>query len=120
MNNGSMKGYFTDIDGNNITYGPGGMGVEYQCACGLTGTCDSDNVSCNCDIEDDIERSDFGYIIYKYDLPIWSFTSSDVGIGRSGSYFVGPLMCSEKQFGNIVSIFYLRPLFDASRLCFCF
>ena len=100
MNNGSMIGYFTEIDGNNITYGPGGMGVDYSCACALTGTCDSDDVRCNCDIEDGVERDDFGFIIDKEDLPVWTFTTSDVGEERYSSYYVGPLMCSRKEFGT--------------------
>ena len=109
MNNGSMIGYFTDIDGNSITYGPGGMGVDYQCACALTGTCDSDNVGCNCDIEDGVQRDDNGYMIDKTVLPIWAFTTSDVGAGRASSYYVGPLMCGRKEFGKIICVFSLRP-----------
>lgn len=100
MNNGDVKGYFTDISGNDKNYWPGGLGEEFMCGCGLTGTCESDAFTCNCDIQDNATRSDFGYVLNKTDLPIGSLTFSDVGPGIFGSYLVGPLMCSQKEFGN--------------------
>lgn len=39
MNKGDKKGFFSDIRGKEKNYWPGGLGEEYQCGCGITGTC---------------------------------------------------------------------------------
>ena len=101
LNNGNIMGYFSDLNGNDKLYWPGGLGMNYSCACAVTGTCESDNFGCNCDIKDGQTRTDFGFVVVKEDLPIASLTFKEIGTGSSGSYYVGPLMCSERQFGNL-------------------
>ncbi|KAK3577967.1 hypothetical protein CHS0354_020807 [Potamilus streckersoni] len=99
LNNGDMKGYFSTINGTARNYWPGGQGVDNMCGCGLIGACDSPSALCNCDIADGVERTDFGVITNKADLPIGSVTFLEVGSGRTSMYYAGPLRCAKKEFG---------------------
>ena len=54
------------------------------CECSLSGGCgDADNLDafalCNCDLNDNVNRTDSGYIKYKPDLPISAFCAGDTG-----------------------------------------
>lgn len=98
-NNG---GYVT-VTGSNqrLDYFPGANGVRDSCGCGATQSCDDPTVRCNCDIEDGKERKDFGLIINKEHLPVVGLTAV-IGVSRSGTYEIGNLQCSQKQFGEFV------------------
>ena len=50
-----------------------------MCACGETGTCGEPGLRCNCDRNDDVWRSDEGYITNKHDLPVKGFCAGDTG-----------------------------------------
>lgn len=81
-----------------LDYFPGADGVQDSCGCGITQSCESDEVKCNCNIQDDKVRKDFGLIINKADLPVIRVTA-ELGDQRSGTYEFGALQCSQKQFG---------------------
>ncbi|KAH3692470.1 hypothetical protein DPMN_194311, partial [Dreissena polymorpha] len=99
LNNGNKRGWFSDVAGNQKNYWPGGLGETNKCACAITGTCQSDNYGCNCDVMDGVTRKDFGKVINKSDLPIGSVTFLDIGGTSIGKYSVGPVMCAHKEFG---------------------
>ena len=80
------------------------MGVNNSCACAITRTCESDDFGCNCDIMDGKTRTDFGILTDRWELPIWSMVFDDIGGSSSGRYRVGPLMCSDIEFGNFILI----------------
>ncbi|CAL1543656.1 unnamed protein product [Lymnaea stagnalis] len=81
-----------------LNYFPGAGGVQNSCGCGVTNSCQDPSVKCNCDIGDDVNRKDFGLIIDKKDLPVISVTAES-GEGRSATYVIGNLQCSQRQFG---------------------
>ncbi|XP_059149212.1 uncharacterized protein LOC131936280 [Physella acuta] len=81
-----------------LEYFPGANGVQNSCGCGTTHSCAEPEVKCNCDIGDDVERTDFGLIIDKADLPVVRVTA-EFGSHRNGTYSVGNLRCSQIQFG---------------------
>ncbi|KAK3797045.1 hypothetical protein RRG08_036876 [Elysia crispata] len=85
-------------DMRKLDYFPGAEGKTDSCACGATESCDSDEVMCNCNIEDGQAHKDFGLIIDKSDLPVTKVTAQ-VGNARSSTYEIGELQCSQKQFG---------------------
>ena len=86
-------------DMRKLDYFPGAEGKTDSCACGATDSCDSDEVMCNCNIEDGQAHKDFGLIIDKSDLPVTKVTAQ-VGNARSSTYEIGELQCSQKQFGE--------------------
>ena len=57
-----------------------------MCACGVTRSCASTDLNCNCDVNDDVTRVDDGYIMEKTDLPIRS-----VHIRKSGQCVTFPV-----------------------------
>ncbi|KAL4228481.1 hypothetical protein ACF0H5_011528 [Mactra antiquata] len=99
LNNGDKKGYFSDTRGEAKNFWPGGMGLDNQCSCGVTKTCASDQFGCNCDVKDGKTRKDFGKVVDKADLPIGTITLEEIGGISSGRYLVGPLKCSQIEFG---------------------
>lgn len=71
--------------------------VQGSCGCGITNSCESKTVKCNCQIGDGKARKDIGLIIDKNDLPILKVTSTV----SDGIFVLGPLECSQKQFGKM-------------------
>ncbi|VDI73660.1 Hypothetical predicted protein [Mytilus galloprovincialis] len=64
------------------------------CECGISQTCQQSNVLCNCDINDNIWRSDEGYVTNKDALPIVAFFAGDTGSSvEKGEHFIGPIEC---------------------------
>ncbi|ESP02989.1 hypothetical protein LOTGIDRAFT_230443 [Lottia gigantea] len=86
-------------NGTQLNYFPGGKQREGYCGCGVTCSCVNTNYTCNCDITDNVTRYDIANHTIKEDLPIKSFY---VNLSLPDSYsriIVGPLLCSEQQFG---------------------
>lgn len=101
-NSGIMYGNATSwIDGKGVyqNYWPGAMGEAGKCGCGILKTCDSPDVFCNCDIKDGKTREDFGLITDKSKLPVTALSFNDLRPGSWGKYTLGPLRCSQFQFG---------------------
>ncbi|OWF34851.1 Hemicentin-1 [Mizuhopecten yessoensis] len=77
-------------------YFPGGEVGSNACACGMDHSCaGGPDALCNCDINDNVIRKDFGNITYKPDLPLRAFCAGDTGDERNehGNATVGPLIC---------------------------
>ncbi|XP_046570317.1 uncharacterized protein LOC124278610 isoform X1 [Haliotis rubra] len=86
-------------DGRPLSYLPGGLPDEDgSCGCGVTDTCEERGSKCNCAIDDGKTRKDFGIQIDRNDLPIVSVNVSFNG-QKKGVSFVGPIRCSNEQFG---------------------
>ncbi|KAK2182809.1 hypothetical protein NP493_335g03034 [Ridgeia piscesae] len=67
-----------------------------MCSCGMTGTCAMGAEKCNCDANDDVWRSDSGYLTYKPDLPVTGFRAGDTGSSsEEGVHTIGKLECME-------------------------
>ncbi|XP_076437197.1 uncharacterized protein LOC143276534 [Babylonia areolata] len=80
-----------------MTYFPGGSNDKPgSCPCGLTNSCSKPKVNCNCDVEEGGMRRDFGLIVDKSQLPVLSVRSTS---GANYAFTLGPLQCSDKQFG---------------------
>lgn len=60
-------------------YFPGADPGSGKCACGQNNNCSQPEVNCNCDINDDVWRSDEGYVTNKAELPIVAFYAGDTG-----------------------------------------
>ncbi|XP_033738097.1 SCO-spondin-like isoform X2 [Pecten maximus] len=78
------------------SYFPGGEPGSNMCACGMDGSCaGGPDAMCNCDINDNVIRKDFGNITYKPDLPLRAFCAGDTGdeSTETGNATVGPLIC---------------------------
>jgi hypothetical protein len=71
--------------------------LQGSCGCGLTASCDSPTVKCNCDLGGGVKRYDIGLIIDKSALPVTTLTSTL----DSNVFTVGPVRCAEKQFGEL-------------------
>ncbi|KAL8612973.1 hypothetical protein ACOMHN_001056 [Nucella lapillus] len=91
----SAAGVQVTTRGGLMTYFPGGNSDKPgSCACGVTQSCDSPTVQCNCDIGDARTRSDLGLVIDKAQLPVLKVRST----ASNNTFTLGPLQCSQKQF----------------------
>lgn len=101
-NSGLMAGNSSSwFDGKGVAqdYWAGALGESGKCGCGILKTCDRPDVFCNCDIKDGKTREDFGFIIDKSKLPVTALAFHDLPAGSWGRYTLGPLKCSQFQFG---------------------
>ncbi|KAK6182886.1 hypothetical protein SNE40_010470 [Patella caerulea] len=86
-------------DSRNIDYFPGGEGVAGNCGCGITGSCVDKNITCNCDMNDNVTRYDIGMQTNPQDLPVMSITTDSSSNDSYTEVKIGPLMCAKMQFG---------------------
>ncbi|XP_013419026.1 neurexin-4 [Lingula anatina] len=89
-------GGWYDRDGNIATFWAGGTpgGASYNCACSRDGSCADPSDHCNCDANDNVWRSDEGYITQSSYLPITIVKFGDTGDSdEEGYHTVGPLVC---------------------------
>ncbi|XP_074654579.1 SCO-spondin-like [Tubulanus polymorphus] len=92
--------YWENIDGQK-RYNWGGASFSGKCACGMTDSCFRPGLACNCDANDQVWRSDTGWITDKNDLPVTKIRAGDTGAKRKGSqegfeqgyWSLGPLIC---------------------------
>ncbi|XP_069128273.1 SCO-spondin-like isoform X2 [Argopecten irradians] len=77
------------------SYFPGGEPGSHMCACGMDGSCaGGPDAMCNCDINDNVVRKDFGNITYKPDLPLRAFCAGDTGnVAEAANLTIGPIIC---------------------------
>ncbi|KAM4705056.1 uncharacterized protein WCC33_009902 [Rhinophrynus dorsalis] len=63
-------GWWVSWDGKRMNYWGGANPAKGGCACGKTGTCSSPDKLCNCDNNDNIWRTDDGFLRDKEALPV--------------------------------------------------
>ena len=88
-------------DRQKMTYWAGGPPDGKGCACGINASCASTSWLCNCDKNDNVLRSDDGYVTRKSDLPLTSFSTQDVdGTGEYKDIYIGKVECWTSKFSN--------------------
>ncbi|XP_013402745.1 uncharacterized protein LOC106168282 [Lingula anatina] len=92
-----INGYggWYDRHGQKAPFWGGGDpdGTSINCACAQDGSCADSSKECNCDKNDNVWRSDEGYITESSYLPISMIKFGDTGGGEEGYHTVGPLTC---------------------------
>ncbi|XP_033126300.1 uncharacterized protein LOC117124253 [Anneissia japonica] len=87
--------YWTSVDGEMMVNWGGVPTGTKGCACGLTSTCDKNEMWCNCNVNDSELRMDQGYLTDKTKLPVSQLCFGDTGqSSESGVYTLGPLQCA--------------------------
>ena len=61
--------------------------------CFVAGSCSNPQKQCNCDRNDNTERSDEGFLTDKDHLPVTELQFGDAGTGERNWYTLGPLIC---------------------------
>lgn len=77
---------------------------QEQCGCGLTKTCVNAASTCNCDVIDGEIHWDGGYLFDRKSLPVKELRFGGLKSGSTGSYNIGALKCSPRQFGNVMTV----------------
>ncbi len=86
--------YLTNRANQIMTYWAGGPANGKGCACGINDTCADTSKLCNCDKNDNVIRTDEGYVTQKSDLPITSITTGETGhSGEYKEYMIGDVEC---------------------------
>ncbi|XP_040209436.1 uncharacterized protein LOC120940562 isoform X2 [Rana temporaria] len=87
-------GWWVSRDGEAITSWGGAPTNSGRCACGENGDCAFEMTSCNCDANDDVWRTDEGFITDKSSLPIKEIRFGVTDIIRSMAFYqIGKLRC---------------------------
>ena len=98
--------HYKTCDGKQQPGWAGSNGID-QCACGVTGVCDSKNEEvndCSCQVQDGKKHSDGGWIRDKDQLPVCQVcmtldaVTADIP-SRSASYEISSLYCSNSNIG---------------------
>ncbi|RDD36937.1 Fibrillin-2, partial [Trichoplax sp. H2] len=96
--NGTSLGQW--IDSNGVKQlGWGGSNSSNSCTCGQEKKCANPSSLCNCDISDNIWRSDAGLLSNKATLPATQLKFKDVvGKNKFANFALGQLLCADKKF----------------------
>ena len=91
-------GWWVSRDGIKMTNWGGAPDLSNKCACGLHKTCASLSYNCNCDMNDNVWRSDSGFLISKDKLPVTQLRFGDTGYtyGNAGYHSLGAFKCYGK------------------------
>ncbi|KAM9308265.1 uncharacterized protein PAF06_012447 [Gastrophryne carolinensis] len=91
-------GWWESWQGKRMDYWGGGDPATGGCACGKTGTCASPKKVCNCDSNDNIWRTDDGFLLDKTALPIKAVYFGDTNDYPLGMAYhtIGKLRCRGK------------------------
>ena len=85
-------------DGVTMNYWGGASQGSGKCACGMTQTCNTPSEMCNCHSNDNVWRSDEGYITDRDVLPVSKLYFGDTGgHGEMGYHTLGQLTCYGKK-----------------------
>lgn len=79
---GTMMTWWENREGEKMKYWGGSNPTDGSCACSLTNSCVWKNVTCNCDANDNVWRSDGGFLTHKADLPVKMVRVGDTGKTR--------------------------------------
>ena len=72
----------------------GGSDKPGKCGCAILGSCDQPDISCNCNLNDDVWRDDSGLLTDKNFLPVSQLRFGDVAGGQEEGYHtLGKLKC---------------------------
>ena len=80
---GDMMTWWVDRNSEKMKYWGGSDPVNGNCGCSLTNSCAWKNVTCNCDANDNVWRTDEGFLRYKPHLPV-----KEVRVGDTGESFL--------------------------------
>ena len=87
-------GWWVSRDGVQMNYWGGAPPGSRKCACGVSKSCSSSNLPCNCDTNDHVQREDSGILTDKSTLPVSELRFGDTGkSGEKGYYTLGKLKC---------------------------
>lgn len=87
--------WLTNRENQKMPYWAGGPPGGTGCACGITSTCSKVGTKCNCDANDNVLRSDNGFVTRKMDLPITSINTGDTGSAIEYKTFsIGNVECT--------------------------
>lgn len=87
-------GWWVARDGVQMNYWRGASPGSQKCACGVSKSCSSSNLLCNCDKNDYVWREDSGILTDKSTLPVSELRFGDTGdSGEKGFYTLGKLKC---------------------------
>lgn len=91
-------GWWVARGGTKMNNWGGAPESSNKCACGVTGTCAESGYMCNCDRNDNVWRSDSGFLTSKDKLPVIQLRFGDTGYGSSnkGYHTLGKLKCYGK------------------------
>ncbi|XP_078364269.1 contactin-associated protein-like 2 [Oculina patagonica] len=88
------SGWWVSRNGTRMNYWGGATPGSGKCACGMTNSCASSLLKCNCDKNDYVIREDSGYLTDKSSLPVSQLKFGDtVGIYEHGWHTLGKLYC---------------------------
>ena len=91
---GHSVGWWVSRDGTRMNYWGGATPGSGKCACGMTNSCVSSSLRCNCDKNDFVRREDSGYLTDKASLPVSQLRFGDAGEpGEQGWHTLGKLYC---------------------------
>ena len=92
-NNGDYA-WWMSRDGAKMNNWGGAPAWSAKCACGVTKSCASSDLPCNCDSNDNVWREDSGLLTDKSTLPVSQLRFGDTGgKGEKGYYTLGKFKC---------------------------
>ena len=98
INNDRNFASWTSRQGVDMTHWGGAVQGSGKCACGMTKSCDRLDKVCNCDANDNVWRSDHGFITDKDVLPVSKLYFGDTGgTNEKGYHTLGRLICYGKK-----------------------
>ena len=87
-------GWWVSRDDVQMNYWGGAPPGSRKCACGVSKSCSSSALPCNCDKNDEAWREDSGILTDKSTLPVSELRFGDTGDhGEKGYYTLGKLKC---------------------------
>ena len=91
---GTYQGWWVSRQGSQMNYWGGAAVNSGKCACGMTNSCATSGMKCNCDRNDETWREDSGYLTDKNTLPVTELRFGDAGDpGEKGYHTLGKLRC---------------------------
>ena len=87
--------WWVSRQGSKMNYWGGAAVNSGKCACGMANSC-AGGGKCNCDKNDQVWRSDSGYLTDKNTLPVTELRIGDTGsshVGEKGYHTLGKLRC---------------------------
>ncbi|KAI1889261.1 hypothetical protein AGOR_G00177320 [Albula goreensis] len=103
---GAQWGWWTSWDGRRVDSWGGAATGSRRCACGERGDCDLGLKTCNCDANDEVWRSDEGFLSDMVLLPVKEVRFGDTrDIPMEMAFHkIGPLQCSRHKPTDTVPV----------------
>ena len=99
LHNNLLYASWASRDGVKMKYWGGASPGSGKCACGMTQTCNKPSEMCNCKSNDNVWRSDEGYLTDRDALPVSKLYFGDTGGGgEMGYHTLGKVTCYGKKY----------------------